>query len=812
MEQASNIDGGMNKISIENTDTKNDKENKDESLEFADHHVSARVVPAKLREGVRNVMRKVPASVAVITVASFAGEKPRPVPMGVAVSSFTTVSLDPPLVSFNLKKPSQTLDAIRKANGRFRAHFLQADREGARIIELFCNGNHAKAYDEREKSLNLRMPVKDKTLPPQILDDAVQAALNCSVIQGMSTGDHVILVARVNGVDPCKTQDPAISYVDGKYMRMDGKIVSSHGTPVTAEKGWSPYDYPFLPGKAEQEDYVKRLENMFKANPGFLDKRPYEIRQALQGGLALTPNHFGINMDLLFANLKQKAGRKALPDSTYSSDMPVMAEFYGSLSQAQKTRVVNRAIEMVKADPRCIAYVSYRKFLGNLGVGANCNITPSDIMVPLREAGLVGRFRRRMGEQKDEDAIFSIEYLEQTEANVRTYLAQRRYSVAERLRFSKILSAVGEPPSILYEFNRIQDRLRCEAAPKLYDVPEIDLRGDLTPEEVRVAIRRIVRDLKLQTPATFRTQSEVRDRDRMVRVGIHPMVSGIDVPFILGKIKHIYNSTPYFSNFRTALEASLEGMFTNSVTRAELGTRVQDLVSKHTLRAMSWPAPDLLAAMGLRQNATIAPDASNIISSASVNMKREPIAGVVLDTLVATELRRRYGSGTPEEDYAIADFLRERYGFDVERNAPVEVEPVNKEGSELLEKLDTKMKAEAQEMTDEEISEIMGQIEAEKARLKQMNEVDQEAPQVEKVIKKQSGLEALDELERAAKQAEEGDRRMRQPNSYDPVAPVVQRPLDPLEKLVQKQDEEERLSKKWSVHRLPSAGGGGGSL
>jgi hypothetical protein len=298
----------------------------------------------------------------------------------------------------------------------------------------------------------------------------------------------------------------------------------------------------------------------------------------------------------------------------------------------------------------------------------------------------------------------------------------------------------------------------------------------------------------------------------MVRVGIHPMVSGIDVPFILGKIKHIYNSTPYFSNFRTALEASLEGMFTNSVTRAELGTRVQDLVSKHTLRAMSWPAPDLLAAMGLRQNATIAPDASNIISSASVNMKREPIAGVVLDTLVATELRRRYGSGTPEEDYAIADFLRERYGFDVERNAPVEVEPVNKEGSELLEKLDTKMKAEAQEMTDDEISQIMGQIEAEKARLKQTNEVDQEAPQVEKVIKKQSGLEALDELERAAKQAEEGDRRMRQPNSYDPVAPVVQRPLDPLEKLVQKQDEEERLSKKWSVHRLPSAGGGGGSL
>jgi flavin reductase (DIM6/NTAB) family NADH-FMN oxidoreductase RutF len=864
IEEVKDTNSDINKARDKNTDTTENKgksETRDsnsnnDDIKIGNKKIPRPPVPAAMRNGVREVMRKVPASVAVLTVASFSGNTNRPVPMGVAVSSLTTVSLDPPLISFNIKKPSKTLDAIRQANGRFRAHFLKADRSGARIVELFCNGNHPEAYDKREKFLKLHMPIGNKTEPPQILDDAVQAALSCTVTQGMPVGDHVILVARISGFEPHKGDDAAIAYVDGKYMRMDGKIISGHGA-VKVQKDWSAYEYPFIPGKEEQQDYVRRLEDMFKANSGFLDKRPYEIRQALQAKLALPPNHFGINMDLLFATLKEKAGRKSTSEAAYSGDMPIMAEFYGPLSHTQKTQIINRAIKLVKADPRCVTFLSYRKLLGNLGVGNNSNIVPSDIMVPLRKMGLVQPFQPRTGKQTDDSVIFSLEYLEQTEDNIRKYLAKVPYELSERMRFSKILSVVGEPQSAVHHFNRVQDRLRCESAPELYKTPDIDLRGALAPEEARVAIRRVVRDLKLESPVAFRTQLEVRERDRMVQLGIHPLVSGIDMTFILGKIKHIYLSTPQFDDFPAAIEKALDDMFTSSVTRADLEARVQQFVSKHALRAMSWSTPDRLAAMGLREIATIAPDTpdqeptsdsykTTAVPSTAPNTKQEPIAGLVLDTFIAKALRQHYGAGTPGEDDAIAKFLRERYGFDVVRNAPVGIRPVENKGSELLDRLEAKMKAEAQEMVQEEIDQVMEEIKSEKARLEQeekealeMEEKkkaeQKEAQKVKKVVKKQSGLDALDELERAVKRAEEEERMWKKgkKKQFDlgaPVAPVApaapQRTapaageekenlsgldaLDELESMVHKSEKGKKTEKKWSAHKLPTAGGGGG--
>jgi hypothetical protein len=41
------------------------------------------------------------------------------------------------------------------------------------------------------------------------------------------------------------------------------------------------------------------------------------------------------------------------------------------------------------------------------------------------------------------------------------------------------------------------------------------------------------------------------------------------------------------------------------------------------------------------------------------------LKGVILDTLVAKELKNYYGSGTEEENQAIAKYLKETYSFDV---------------------------------------------------------------------------------------------------------------------------------------------------
>lgn len=80
-------------------------------------------------------MRRVPASVAVITVAHHDPETNKHVPMGIAVSSLSTVTLDPPTVSFNIKQPSQALNAIRAADGHLRVHFLAASKMGRKIVE-----------------------------------------------------------------------------------------------------------------------------------------------------------------------------------------------------------------------------------------------------------------------------------------------------------------------------------------------------------------------------------------------------------------------------------------------------------------------------------------------------------------------------------------------------------------------------------------------------------------------------------------------------------------------------------------------------
>jgi hypothetical protein len=393
-------------------------------------------------------------------------------------------------------------------------------------------------------------------------------------------------------------------------------------------------------------------------------------------------------------------------------------------------------------------------------------------MAPLREEGLVGPFQPRTGVQKDETVVFSIEYLEQTEHNIRKYLKTLRYDEAERMRFGKILSAVGEPRNAINHFNRIQDRLRCEAAPELYNTPDIDIRGALTPEEVRVVLRRIVRGLRMESVVAFRTQLAVRDRDRMLQIGVHPLASGIDVPFILGKIQHIYNKTPHFRDVPAAIEKELDYMFTSSITREDLQNRVKQFVTAHALRATTWPAPDVLAAMSLRENATIAPDTSDP-KTPTITEAPHPISGLVLDTLIATSLRAHYGQGTPEENDAIAAFLRDRYGFDVARNATVEdvPAPVKSAGREALDRLEERMKLDMEEMEKEDRERVEEEMRLERERLEQEEaEAREKAAQaaaergaaaqerVKKGTKTLSGLAALDELEKAVLRAEEEEK------------------------------------------------------
>ncbi|OJJ40454.1 hypothetical protein ASPWEDRAFT_33851 [Aspergillus wentii DTO 134E9] len=94
-----------------------------------------------LSDQVRLLMRRVPYPVAIITATDPHGPIDKAF-RGMTVSSFNTVSLKPePVISFNVKRPSETLNAL-KPSGRFLVHLLSPLQTTAALARDFSKGNH----------------------------------------------------------------------------------------------------------------------------------------------------------------------------------------------------------------------------------------------------------------------------------------------------------------------------------------------------------------------------------------------------------------------------------------------------------------------------------------------------------------------------------------------------------------------------------------------------------------------------------------------------------------------------------------------
>lgn len=90
-------------------------------------------------------MRRVPYPVAIITAtdaASAAANNNKSCSFrGMTVSSFNTVTLTPhPVISFNVRRPSETLNALL-ASGRFLVHLLSPSAATATLARDFAKGN-----------------------------------------------------------------------------------------------------------------------------------------------------------------------------------------------------------------------------------------------------------------------------------------------------------------------------------------------------------------------------------------------------------------------------------------------------------------------------------------------------------------------------------------------------------------------------------------------------------------------------------------------------------------------------------------------
>jgi flavin reductase (DIM6/NTAB) family NADH-FMN oxidoreductase RutF len=139
-----------------------------------------------------------------------------------AVSSFTSVSLDPPLVAFLPSKTSSTYAAIRE-HGSFCANVLAADQEDV------CRAFAAKGGD---KFAGVSWAPGVTGAP--VLEGAV-AWVDCTIEAVHGAGDHDIVVGRVEDLGVANAAVPLL-FFQGGYGRFAPLSFSAGSSPDLVEQ------------------------------------------------------------------------------------------------------------------------------------------------------------------------------------------------------------------------------------------------------------------------------------------------------------------------------------------------------------------------------------------------------------------------------------------------------------------------------------------------------------------------------------------------------------------------------------------------
>jgi 3-hydroxy-9,10-secoandrosta-1,3,5(10)-triene-9,17-dione monooxygenase reductase component len=132
----------------------------------------------------RTIMGHFPTGVTVVTGMN------DDAPVGFTIGSFTSVSLDPPLVGFLPQAGSATMDAI-EASGSFCVNVLSNAQSD------LC-WKFAKSGTDDTRFLDVDWHAAPSGAP--ILDRAV-AWIDCTVEKTYTMGDHIFVLGRVGALD-----------------------------------------------------------------------------------------------------------------------------------------------------------------------------------------------------------------------------------------------------------------------------------------------------------------------------------------------------------------------------------------------------------------------------------------------------------------------------------------------------------------------------------------------------------------------------------------------------------------------------------
>ena len=144
----------------------------------------------------RNVLGHFPTGVSVITAVGPDG------PVGLAVGSFASVSLEPPLVMFCPGNQSSSWPGIEAA-GVFCANVLADDQKDV------CGVFASKAEDKFAGISWTTQQTGSPVLP------GVQAWIDCEITEAIEAGDHWVVLGRVLALEANPDKTPLLFYQGG---------------------------------------------------------------------------------------------------------------------------------------------------------------------------------------------------------------------------------------------------------------------------------------------------------------------------------------------------------------------------------------------------------------------------------------------------------------------------------------------------------------------------------------------------------------------------------------------------------------------
>lgn len=163
-----------------------------------EHSASARLTPIADTAHLREAFGCFPSGVTAVC-ASLDGA-----PVGMLVSSFTSVSLQPPLVSICIMDASRTWSRLRGA-----------PRLGVSIL-ADCNRAVCQRFSQEDRFAGLDLTC---TVDGAVLLAEASAWLDCSIHNEIAAGDHTIVLLRVEALHARPSAAPLVFH-GSKYHRL----------------------------------------------------------------------------------------------------------------------------------------------------------------------------------------------------------------------------------------------------------------------------------------------------------------------------------------------------------------------------------------------------------------------------------------------------------------------------------------------------------------------------------------------------------------------------------------------------------------